>query len=86
MTLAVHDNELILQQPPVRKSLALGAGWTNHQVQFASIKQIEHVQRAARPKIQRHPGGYPDNMRGYRGDENDRRIIVDGDPEGYRGL
>jgi hypothetical protein len=32
-------------------------------MQFASIKLLENVQRAARPKIQRHPRSNPGNMR-----------------------
>src|SRR5258708_33922597 len=76
MTLAMDDDELVLKQPPDRKSLAVDAGWTNRQLQFAPIKQLGNVQRAARPKIQRHPGSNPRNMRSYRGDQNDRRVIV----------
>src|ERR1700722_238983 len=37
MPLSVHNDELILQQLPIRKSLALEAGRTNRQIQFASI-------------------------------------------------
>ena len=86
MTLTVHNDELILQQAPERKSLALETGRTNRQMQFASIQQFRNVQRAARPKIQRYARGDPRNMRRDRRDQNDRRIVVDRNAKGRRRL
>jgi hypothetical protein len=34
----------------------LGAKPAKRRIQFASIKQLENVESAARPKIQRYPG------------------------------
>ena len=81
MTLAMHHDELILQQSPPREALARRGGWPHRQMQFASIKLIENVQRAAWPKIQLHPGSNSGNMRRDRCDQNDRSIIVDGNAE-----
>ena len=50
-------------------------------MQFASIKLIENVHRAAWPKIQLYPGSNLGNMRGNRCDQNDRGIIVDRNAE-----
>jgi len=66
-----------LQQALAGKSLAWNAGRAHRQVQFASIKLFENVQRAARPKIQPHPGSNPGNMGRYRSDQNDRRVVID---------
>ena len=73
MSLAVHHDELILQQPLERKPLALGAKPAKRRIQFASIKQLENVESAARPKIQRYPGSNLGDTRCDRSDENDRR-------------
>jgi len=43
VTLAMHDDELILQQAPAGKSLALDAGLTHRQMQFTSIELFENV-------------------------------------------
>jgi hypothetical protein len=86
MVLAQDDNKLILQQSSERKSFTLSLERTNSQIQFAAIKQIRNIERAARPKIQSDSWSNFGNTCCYRGDQNDGRIVVGGNVEGLARL
>src|SRR5437588_8272178 len=84
MTLAQYEYKIVSQQRQPGESFALLGERTDRQIQLAAIEQVGDVERTAGAEFESHPRSNLDDPSSQWTDQDNRRIVVHGDPKASR--